>query len=84
MLETLNRGIGEVLYADLEGVLLHNVTGNTYMISTENEKTLEAMLDKLKNPELIEMHQVRFVPKILERFGLRHSMECIQFAYISK
>ncbi len=81
MLETLNRGIGEVVYADDGGVVLLN-TGYTYMISTESEETLEKICAMIKRPELIAMHQARLVPLLQEKYRYRHTMECLQCAYL--
>ncbi|MGI5985325.1 MAG: GNAT family N-acetyltransferase [Clostridiales bacterium] len=81
MLETLDRGIAELIYADEEGVLLYNIPGKTYMVSTESESFLHIMCGLVSDPELILVHQPQFVPLLQEKYGFKTRMECFQCAY---
>ncbi len=84
MLETLRRGIGELVYAGDDGVVLLN-SGFTYMISVESEETLEKVCAIIgKKPEVICAHQARFVPLLQEKYLFRNKMECFQSAYLKK
>lgn len=83
MLEALSRGIGEVVFAQDKGVVVLNM-GYTYMISVESEQALENICAEIKRPELIAMHQARFVPLLQTRYVYKHQMECLQCAYMSK
>lgn len=83
MLETLYRGIGELIYADERGAAVLN-SGYTYMISTQSEETLKKICAKLERPPVIEMHQAQLVPWLQAKYGYRHTMECLQCAYLSK
>ena len=83
MLETIKRGIGEVIYAGNDGVVLLN-SGYTYMISVESEETLERACSVIgKRPEVICAHNALFTPLLQEKYGYKHQMECFQCAYMS-
>lgn len=82
MLETLRRGMGRVLYADDGGVAVIN-GDYTYMISTEDEQSLKKICAMINRPELIAMHQARFVPFLQEFYAYKYKMECFQCAYLS-
>lgn len=83
MLETIERNNAELIYVEHDGVLLLNVSGGTYMISVQDEKTLEKMCGMIISPELITMHQAQFVPYLHAKYGYKHTMECLQCAYLS-
>ncbi|PKM72912.1 MAG: hypothetical protein CVU91_07770 [Firmicutes bacterium HGW-Firmicutes-16] len=83
MLEALKRGLGEVAFASDDGVAVLNM-GYTYMISAESEETLGKICAKLKRPQIVAMHQARFVPLLQTRYGYKHQMECLQCAYLPK
>jgi len=83
MLETLYRGIGELVYADEHGAAVLN-SGCTYMISAQNEETLEKICAEFERPLVIEMHQAEFVPWLQAKYAYRHTMESLQCAYLSK
>ncbi len=83
MLETMDRNNAELIYAESDGVLLLNISGCTYMISTESEETIVKMCEMISEPELITMHQAQFVPMAQEKYGFEHKMECFQCAYLS-
>ncbi|MFB0920762.1 MAG: GNAT family N-acetyltransferase, partial [Oscillospiraceae bacterium] len=82
MLEALKRGAGEVVFAHGDGVVVLNAD-YTYMISAESEETLERICAEIKRPELIAMHQARFVPFLQSKYEYKHSMVCFQCAYMS-
>ncbi len=82
MLETLRRGMGKVLFADDGGVAVLN-GAYTYMISAESEGSLKKICAVIKRPELIAMHQARFVPLLQELYAHKYKMECLQCAYLT-
>jgi len=84
MLETIDRNNAELIYAEHDGVLLLNIPGGTYMISTESEETLEKMCGLISEPKLITLHQVQFAQLLQEKYGLKHKMECLQCAYLPR
>ncbi len=82
MLETLKRGIGELIYSGDDGVVLLN-SGFTYMISVESEEALERACSSIgKKPEGICAHQAQLVPLLMGKYGYKHHMECFQCAYL--
>ena len=84
MLETLDRKIGDVIYADNDGVLIFNTSGQTYMISTESFELLHKMCDLIKETTVVTTHQPQFIPYLKERFGLNGTMECFQSVYLTE
>lgn len=85
MLETLDRHVGEVLYASEDGVLMRNLPSGTYMLSADSEEALERMCALTSGrPELMTVHQARFVPLLQARYAFKHEMRCLQCAYLSK
>ena len=83
MLESIDRGIADIIYADEEGVLIYNIPGGTYMVSTESFALLEKMCDMLSETSLITTHQPEFVSYLKDRFKLKETMECYQCAYLA-
>ena len=83
MLETLDRKIGDVIYADDDGVLIYNKPGETYMLSTESFELLQKMCDLIKETSVVTTHQPQFVPYLKERFNLTETMECFHSAYLT-
>ena len=83
MLETMERNNAKLLYAEHDGVLLLNISGGTYMISTASTDTLEKMCGFISNPELIAVHQAQLIPLLQEKYGYKNIMECYQCAYLS-
>jgi len=84
MLETLSRNEGEILFASDDGVLVLNRPSGTYMLSAENADTLEKMCALIGRPELITVHQTHYVPLLQARYAYKHTMTCLQCAYLSK
>ena len=84
MLETIDRHNAELIYAEDDGVLLLNIAGGTYMISTESEEALEKMCGLISEPKLITLHQAKFAQLLQEKYGFKHKMECFQCAYLPR
>ena len=82
MLQTLDRGIADVLYAEDDGVLLYNRSGWVYMLSAATDAAFDAMCALIKDPSLVETHQPKYMPAIRERFGLEGDMVCWQVAWL--
>ena len=84
MLETLERSIGEVIYAEDDGVALKN--GKiTYMISAKSEEALDKICDAIgERPRLVVLHQQELEPALQSRYGYSGTMACYQCAYLAK
>jgi len=82
MLQTLDRGIADVLYAEDDGVLLYNRSGWVYMLSAATDAAFDAMCALIKDPFLVETHQIKYMPAIRERYGLEGDMVCWQVAWL--
>jgi len=84
MLETMDRGNAELVYAERDGVLLLSVPSGTYMMSADSEATLEKMCALIPEPELITAHQAEFVSLLQEKYGFIHRMDCLQCSYLHR
>lgn len=84
MLQSLERGMADMLYAEDDGVLLYNRPGCVYMLSTESDEVFEKVCALISDPILIETHQPRFMPALREHFGLEGNEVCWQVAYLGK
>ena len=84
MLQSLDRGIADVLYAEDDGVLLYNRPGWVYMLSAATDAAFEKICALIKEPFLVETHQIKYMPAIRERYGLVGDMVCWQVAYLGK
>ena len=83
MLETLDRGNAELLYADEEGVLMLSNSCGAYLISSDDETLLDRLCGMMVSPVLITAHQTKFLDLLSERFGFNTRNECFQCAYMS-
>ena len=83
MLETLDRGNAELLYADEEGVLMLSNSCGAYLISSDDETLLDRMCKMMVSPVLITAHQTKFLDLLSERFGFNTKNECFQCSYMS-
>ncbi|MGI5978183.1 MAG: GNAT family N-acetyltransferase [Oscillospiraceae bacterium] len=84
MLQSLDRGIADVLYAEEDGVLLYNRPGWVYMFSTESDEAFETMCGLMKDPSVVEIHQTKYMSALRERYDLVGDMVCWQVAYLHK
>ena len=84
MLECIQRGNGELLHVDADGVLLRDIPSGTYMLSAETEPAARACVSKLSAADLIVCHQKFYADWLTEAFGLSCSERCHQAAYLRK
>lgn len=84
MIEPIRRGSADILYAGIDGVLIKEQKSNAYMISVDNLKKGQQLLNSIVKCEAIVTHQQYMVEYILNKFGLTKSLECFQAAYMGK
>ena len=84
MLETLDRKAGEIFLTADDGVLVLNHPSGTYMLSAESMDTLDKMCALMGRPEIMTVHQAHFAPLLQQRYAYKHTMNCLQCAYLSK
>lgn len=81
LIEGINRGLCDILYADGDGVLLRMKDGGVYMISSDTaEKTLE-LLEKFK-PQVLVLHQMEQKSAVIEKSGYNCGNECVNAVYL--
>lgn len=84
MIEPIRRGSADILYAETDGVLIKEQKSNAYMISVDNLKKGQELLNNILKCEAMVTHQKYMVEYILNKFGLTKNLECYQAAYMEK
>ena len=84
MMETLSRGLGEVLYAEGKNVLIYLPEIGNAMLNAEDEEHLEKMLPLI--PKAVSGHSIvtvtdRWNERVSEILGYHGSMLCSQACY---
>ncbi|MEW9923291.1 GNAT family N-acetyltransferase [Clostridium butyricum] len=84
MIEPICRCTAEILYAEIDGVLIREKKSNAYMISVDDFEIGRKLIDTIEESSLIVSHQQFMVDYILNRFKLTQSLECVQAVYMSR
>ncbi len=80
MIDGLNSGEAEVIYAAENGVLLYNISGGSYLISADGDiERILACVDK--NARIFMAHQDFYIPLLKRQFGLDTEMRCYMAVY---
>ena len=84
MMETLSRGLGEILYAEGKNVLIYLPEIGNAMLNAEDEEHLEKMLPLI--PKAVSGHSIvtvtdRWNERVSEILGYHGSMLCSQACY---
>lgn len=83
LIEGINRGLCDILYADGDGVLLRMKDGGVHMVSSDTaEKTLE-LLEKFK-PQVLVLHQMEQKSAVIEKSGYNCGNECVNAVYLKR
>lgn len=82
MIEGIMHGDAEIVSACGDGVLLYHPAAQVSMISAASEKTMRALIGRVK-PEASEIvvHQERFLPLVEDAFNLHEATICRQAVY---
>ena len=84
MIEPIRRGTVDILYAEIDGVLIKEQKSNAYMISVDNFEKGRKLINSILKCDLIVAHQKYMVDYILNWFGLTKKLECVQAVYMNK
>lgn len=84
MIEAIRRDTADILYAEIDGVLLKEQKSNAYMLSVENFEKGQELINSILKCNLIVAHQKFMVDYISNRFGLTEKLECVQAVYMDK
>ena len=80
MIELLKQEIGELTYADNDGVMLTYEEGEICMISCDSLELAEKLLGDCPYT-MIAIHQREMAEPLCHRFGIEHIEECWQGVY---
>lgn len=84
MLDSIQRGNARILEASDRGVLLYNIAGDDYMMSTEDPGTADRMIARIDTTNMLIAHQAFYIPAVQNKFSLNELFYCYQAAYMSK
>lgn len=82
--EVLSRGIGKVLKANDNGVLILDNSEKIYMLSANDLDAAKELISDLKSVNLIVAYQDFLVDYLKERYSLKGCNKCVQAVYLSK
>lgn len=84
MIEGIKTGYAKVLQASDRGVLVYFENGGAYMMSTEDKKAADEMIERAAGAEMFVAHQDFYIEKIQSRFSLKERVVCNNVVYLSK
>lgn len=84
MIEPIRRDTVDILYAEIDGVLIKEQKSNAYMVSVDNFEKGRKLINSILKCNLIVAHQKFLVDYILKRFRLTKKLECVQAVYMNK
>lgn len=80
MIDSLESGESVVIYASDKGVMIYNLSGDSYSISAEGD--IEKILVCAKpDADAFLVHQECFAPLVKNQFGLKNEMRCFTAVY---
>ncbi len=83
MIEPIRRNTCDILYADSDGVLIHEKNSNSYMLTTNSIDLAKKLIDTLPQKGLFVIHQEELFDLIKDKFAYKNYFECRQAAYLS-
>ena len=83
MIEPIRRNTCDILYADSEGVLIHEKNSDSYMLTTDSIDLAKKLTDTLPRKGLFVIHQKELFYLIKDKFDYKNHFECRQAAYMS-
>lgn len=84
MIEPIRKNTAQVLYAEIDGVLMKELKSNAYMISVDDFDKGRELIELISECNLILVHQEFMVDYIADKFKLVEQLDCIQVVYTSK
>ena len=84
MIEPINRGTADFLYAEKDGVLLLEKKSGAYMMSVDEPDLAERLVAEIIDAKLFVTYQQFCLPIIKNSFGLSPQFKCLQAAYLNK
>jgi len=84
MIDPIRRGTADIMYAEIDGVLIKEQKSNAYMLSVDNFEKGQGLINSILKCNLIVAHQKFMVDYISNRFGLSEKLECVQAVYMDK
>ena len=81
MIEPIQRGHAEILYAGTHGVLLHELHSDSYLLSADSAQSTELMLPMFTPTVYVALHHEYEIIPTQKRFALQNIMTCYQVIY---
>lgn len=84
MIEPIKRNTADILYADSDCVLIKERRSNAYMISAASFEKGREILESICQCNLIVAHQHFMADYLMDKYGLKDKLECVQAVYLSE
>ncbi|MDF2843430.1 MAG: GCN5-related N-acetyltransferase [Herbinix sp.] len=81
MMEAIRRNSADLLYADIDGVLIREQNSDAYMITVNDVELGCNLINTISESNLFVAHQENMVELISNKFNLKGKMECFQVVY---
>ncbi len=81
MIEVIRRNTADLLYADVDGVLIREQKSDAYMISVNDVESGCRLIDTIAEGNLFVAHQENMAEHISNKYNLKGKMECFQVVY---
>jgi GNAT superfamily N-acetyltransferase len=84
MIEALRRNQAELLYADIDGVMLIEAKSRAYMMSVSEPYVRERLMNQIDIAKLFLVYQKFCVPMLKSKFQYKNMLDCFQAVYTSE
>jgi GNAT superfamily N-acetyltransferase len=84
MIEALRRDRAELLYADIDGVMLIEAGSRAYMMSVSEPYVGERLINQIDIAKLFLVHQKFCIPALKRKFKCKNTLDCLQAVYTSE
>lgn len=84
MINPILRNTAEILYADEDGILIHEKVSDGYMVSAPTLEKGKQLLSNIRHCKLIACHEDFLVDYIKNKYKLPQQLTCYQLIYPQK
>jgi len=84
MIEPIRLNKADIIYAHDDGVMIHELRSNSYMLATNESSRSIDLINTLKEPKLFRVAQKDVCDYLCEHYRFHEIMECYQAVYDSK
>lgn len=82
MIEPIRRNNCNILYANRDGVLIHEINSDSYMLATDSNNLAKTLIENLPKKGMFVVHQKDLFDLVKNKFDYKNYFECKQSAYL--